>query len=172
MEYKVRHSYLQNYRMQRRYERVLVKYTDADSKVNLPAIIRDKAIPDGDVLRIFDITKRDLAFLKNPPKNSFVWDVREGWGLEYVEKPVGPVKFFEGRAVHACARLGDGSLVPIERPKTLDTPPEKLYRAINWDNETRVLFSLKSSFLEKLQTGGIAIIVLIMLFFAFVLVTQ
>lgn len=172
MEYKVRHSYLQNYRMQRRYERVLAKYTGENNVINLPGIIREKVIQDGDILRIFDITKRDLMFLKNPPKNSFVWDVRQGWGLEYVEEPVGPVKFFDGRPVHTCARLGDGSLVPIERPKTLDTPPEKLYRAINWDNETRVLFSLKSSFMDKLQTGGIAIMVLIMLFFAFVLVTQ
>lgn len=172
MEYKLRQSYLDNPRMVRRFEMLLKAYTDEHGKINLLEMLKKKELKDGEVLRIFELTPAQLKDAKHPRPNSFVWDVRQGWGLEFIEEPVGPVKFFDGRPVHACARLGDGSLVAIDRPKTLDTPPEKLYRAINWTSETRVLFALKSSFLEKLQIGGIALILLICLFFAYVLVSQ
>lgn len=172
MEYKLRQGYLDNPRMVRRFDMLIKAYTDKDGKINLPDMLKNKELSDTEALRIFDVTKADLAHIRHPKPNSFVWDVRQGWGFEFIECPVGPIKFFDGRPFHACARLGDGSLVPIERSKTLDTTPEKLYRAINWKAETNVLFSMKQALLEKLQIGGIAVIIVIMLFFAFVLVNS
>lgn len=157
-------------KLQEKYAEALAQHS-VDGQVNTTTLIRSEAIPVKDVLKLFVITPKQVKTIHSPPKNSFVWDVKEGWGLEYVEVPVGPIRFFDGRGYYSCARLANGNLVPIERPKNLDTPPEKLYRAINWGNETRVLFSLKSSLLDKLQMGGIVVMVLIMLFFAFVLVS-
>jgi len=170
MDYKFRNN-RKSMKLQRKYSDVLRQHSDEQGQLDIKGIIRNEAIPAKQVLEMFDMTPKQLKDIHSPRPNSFVWDVREGWGVEHVEEPVGPIKYYEGTPLHACARLGDGSLVPIERPKTLDTPPEKLYRAINWDSETKVLFTLKSTLLEKLQMGGIAVLVLIMLFFAFVLVS-
>lgn len=172
MEYKLKKSYLTNKRLVKKHGALIGAYTDDAGNVNLEYILKNKELKDSEIVRIFEVTRAQLRQIRNPRPNSFVWDVRQGWALEYIASPVGPIKFFEGKPLHACARLGDGSLVPIERTKKLDTPPEKLYRAINWMSETKVLFSLKSTLLDKLQMGGIAMILLIMLFFAFVLVSQ
>lgn len=171
MDYKFKNN-RKSLKLQRKYSDVLKQYSDEHGQLDIKGIIRSEVIPSKHVLEMFIMTPKQLKDIHSPRHNSFVWDVRQGWGFEFIECPVGPIKFFDGRPVQACARLGDGSLVPIERPKNLDTPPEKLYRAINWKSETTVLFSMKQELLEKLQMGGIAVIIVIMLFFAFVLVNS
>ena len=172
MDYKLKKSYLKNKRLVKKYGAVIGAYTDDAGNVDLEYIIKNNEFSDKEIVKIFEITRAELRQLKNPCPNSFVWDVRQGWALEYIADPVGPIKYFEGKPVRACARLGDGSLVPIDRTKKLDTLPEKLYRAINWKSISKVLFALKTSLMDKLQMGGIAIMILIMLFFAYVLVNQ
>jgi hypothetical protein len=85
MDYKLRQGYLDNPRMVRRFDMLIKAYTDKDGKINLPDMLKKKELSDTEALRIFDVTKADLAHIRPPKPNSFVGDVSQGWGFEFIE---------------------------------------------------------------------------------------
>lgn len=106
-------------------------------------------------------------------ENALVLDLKEGWGLEYIENPVGDIYWYKGKPVSLVYRSysddGTENLVKVERPTKIDVLPEKLYRALHW-MECKVLFTVKPSLLEKLQTWAtIALLGLLMLFLIIIL---
>ena len=60
------------------------------------------------------------------------------------------------------------TLVPIEIPKKLGQLPDKLYRALFW-KEGEILFSLRNTLLEKLNTFSVYILIGILLFFIYLM---
>lgn len=168
--YRLKDKFLNSKKWNKKYSPLLLEHT-ADGTIDVKTLIKTEKLNEKEATRIFEMTGAEYRAIKNPPKNTLAWDVTNGWGLEHLEKPIGQRCWFENRQVHLCARLADGSIVGIFRPTSIDTPPEKLYRAINWDAETRVLFELSGGLMEKLRTGAIVVIMVILLFFAFIVVT-
>jgi len=107
--------------------------------------------------------------------NALVIDLLKGWGLEYIEaEPVGGFSYYKGQPVHLMVRTykdGEAVLNPYVRPDKMECLPEKLYRALHWD-ECKLLFSVKSTLLEKLQVGATIALVVILLFFAFLILSS
>lgn len=103
--------------------------------------------------------------------NALVVDVNKGWGFEYIEEPSGKLRRCGDKAVYYMIRDKDGNLKPKTRPETIDTQPEKLYRALNWP-EVPELFKLNPSLMDKLQTGATIALVGIMIFFIFLILSE
>lgn len=60
------------------------------------------------------------------------------------------------------------SLTPIEIPEKLGQLPDKLYRALFW-KEGEILFSLRNTLLEKLNTFSTYVLIAILLFFVYLI---
>jgi len=60
------------------------------------------------------------------------------------------------------------SLTPIGIPQKLGQLPDKLYRALFW-KEGEILFSLRNTLLEKLNTFSMYILIAILLFFIYLI---
>lgn len=104
--------------------------------------------------------------------NTLVVDMQKGgWGLEYIEKPEGNIRKYGDRSVYFMARDKNGELKPRIRPDEIDTPPEKLYRALNWP-EVQLLFKLDTSLMDKLQTGATVALVVVMIVFVFIVLSE
>jgi hypothetical protein len=104
--------------------------------------------------------------------NALVLDPDKGWGLEdvYVKesegtKTLGHKWHYGNSLVHLVART-NGNLTPVELPPKIGEPPEKLFRALFWDKESSILFTLSSAW-EKFKTIGIYILIGIELLFIF-----
>ena len=109
--------------------------------------------------------------IKRDP-NALVVDMIKGcWELEYIEKPEGKIRRYGDRPVYFMVRNKNGNLKPRNRPDAIDTPPEKLYRALNWP-EVPLLFKIEASFMDKLQTGATVILVVVMIFFIFIVLSE
>jgi len=99
--------------------------------------------------------------------NTMVFD-GEGFGLEYVEEPKGRSWRYGQLWVYLALREGE-TLKPFELPNKLNDLPEKLYRALFWDRETEVLFTMRNSLMEKLSLVGTYILIGVLLFFMFLI---
>lgn len=106
--------------------------------------------------------------VKPPPLNALILDPVEGFGLEHIENPKGHLWLYGERRVHLLKRKGD-SLDPVELPDKIEDLPEQLYRALSWDKETKVLFTVSSSLLDKLNTGGAYLLIGVLLVFLFLI---
>lgn len=107
--------------------------------------------------------------IRAPRPNTLVVDPDQGWGLEYIEKPAGKIFKYNDSPVYFMSRV-DGELKEILRPDTIDTQPEKLYRALNWP-ECKELFKLDTSMFEKLQVGAAIGLVVVLLFFIYLIIS-
>jgi len=106
--------------------------------------------------------------------NTMVLDLKKGFGLEYVQDPKGRLWRYGKSRVYLMKRSygtnGDnGTLVPYELPLKMGEPPEKLYRALHWDKEAEILFTLRNLLLEKLKVIGIYLLIGIELLFLFLI---
>ena len=105
---------------------------------------------------------------KQPKPNTLVIGPRD-FGLEYVSEPEGKLWLYGDQWVYLMKRKEDGTLEPIELPPKIGVLPEKLYRALNWDKEVNILFALRSSLLEKLNTFSMYLLIGILLFFIYLI---
>ena len=107
--------------------------------------------------------------------NALVLDPKEGFAPEYVKEPRGKDKTL-GRQWHygkdlfyLVRRTNGDTLVPVELPPKMGETPEKLYRALFWEKEAEILFTLRSTLLEKLKLIGMYVLIGILLFFIFLI---
>ncbi len=98
--------------------------------------------------------------------NALVLDPQEGFALEKVDEPKGRLWHYGKRLVYLMKRV-NGELSPVEIPPEIGEPPEKLYRALFWEQEADILFTLRSPLLEKLKLVGMYILIGVLLFFIF-----
>lgn len=90
------------------------------------------------------------------------------YGLEFIYNPPGRQWRYEGQLVHLVSRH-EKTLKALEPPKELgDVLPEKLYRSLNC-NEVKIIFALRASFLEKMTTFGLYVLIGGLAFFLFIL---
>jgi len=106
--------------------------------------------------------------VKPPPLNALILDPVEGFGLEHIKNPKGHLWLYGERRVHLLKRIDDG-LEPVELPDKIEDLPEQLYRALSWDKETKVLFTVSSSLLDKFNAFGAYVLIAILLFFIFII---
>lgn len=112
--------------------------------------------------------------MKQEPKekpvlpNALVLDPVEGFGLENIKDPKGHLWLYGERRVHLLKRKGD-KLEAVVLPDKMEALPEQLYRALSWDKETKVLFTVSSSLLDKFNTFGAYVLIGILLFFIFII---
>lgn len=103
--------------------------------------------------------------------NTLVLDPEEGFGLEHVDKPKGRQWQYGKNTVYLMKRV-NGTLEPVELPLKMGEPPEKLYRALFWDREVAVLFTLISPLLEKFKVIGMYVLIGILLLFIFLVISS
>lgn len=100
--------------------------------------------------------------------NTLVIDLVEGFDVEYVKKPKGMQWSYGKQQVYLMLRH-NGTMKPIELPKKIGVFPEKLYRALFWERETDILFTLRNTLLEKLNTLLTVGLIGILLFFIYLI---
>ena len=100
--------------------------------------------------------------------NTMVFDPVNGFALEHVDKPEGRLWRYGKSFVSLMKREGDklSAWVP---PSDIGETPEKLYRALFWDKEAEILFTLHSLLLEKLKVIGMYILIGILLLLIFLI---
>lgn len=102
-------------------------------------------------------------------QNTLVLDPVKGYGLEHVDKPRGNRWNYKRKSVFLMERIykgdgsGEGVLEPFELPKDLGESPRKLFRALIWDREVAILFSLQNPLLEKFKVIGMYVLIGILL---------
>jgi hypothetical protein len=110
---------------------------------------------------------------RNP--NTLVLDPKKGFGLEYIQEPKGRLWNYGKRRVYLMKRSygtnGDHAetLEAYELPQKMGETPEKLFRALFWDKEAEILFTLRNLLLEKLKVIGIYVLIAIELLFLFLI---
>ena len=100
--------------------------------------------------------------------NALVLDQVKGYGLEHVAEPKGHQWGYKGKSVFLMKRVyadgnPDGTLEPVDLPPKLGQSPKKLFRALFWDKEAAVLFSLQNLLLEKFKVVGMYVLIGILL---------
>lgn len=110
---------------------------------------------------------------KQKKYNALVLDSKEGLGLEYVDEPLGRQWRFGRQSVYLMKRVngtnGERTLVAVEPPPKMGVMPEMLFRALFWEREADILFTLRSTLLEKLKLIGMYILIAVMLLFIFMI---
>jgi hypothetical protein len=109
---------------------------------------------------------------KSNELNTLVLDPEEGFAFEHVDNPPGRQWHYGKSLVHLVKKHKDGTLEAVELPAKMGEPPEKLYRALFWDKEAEILFTLHSPLLEKLKLIGMYLLVGILLLFIFLVFTS
>ena len=112
---------------------------------------------------------------KKQKYNTMILDPVEGRSLEDIDdsgdkKNTLGRKFRYGRdLVYLLKKDGQGKLTPVELPPKMEETPEKLYRALFWEKEATILFSLQNTLLEKLKLVGMYVLIGVMLLFMFLI---
>jgi hypothetical protein len=101
--------------------------------------------------------------------NTMVIDPEKGFALEDITDPPGRKWYYGKDLVALVKRNADGVLAPIELPEKMGETPEKLYRALFWDKEANILFTLVNPLLEKLKLVGMYVLIGILLFMMFLI---
>ena len=104
--------------------------------------------------------------------NTLVIDLEKGFDLEHIKKPEGPKWLYGDRYVHLMVRHADDKLAVLMAPQGMDEPPERLYRALHWDEIVKPLFGKKSDWLEKLKIGLLVGLFVGILFFIFLILSS
>jgi hypothetical protein len=105
---------------------------------------------------------------KKAQLNTMVLDPVEGFALEHVEKPEGRLWRYGRSFVYLMKKNGD-ILEAFEPPSDMGETPEKLYRALFWEKEAEILFTLHSQLLEKLKLIGMYLLIGILLLLIFLI---
>lgn len=103
-----------------------------------------------------------------PAPNTLVLDTEAGYGLEYIKKPKGRLWRYGKLWVYAMRRH-NSALEPVVLPEKLGILPETLYRALSWEKESDILFTIRNTLAEKLTLFGIYILIGILLFFMYLI---
>ena len=109
--------------------------------------------------------------------NAMVLDQVKGYGLEHVDEPKGHQWGFKGKSVFLMKRVYDdgnpgGILESVELPPKMGQSPKKLFRALFWDKEAAVLFTLQNLRLEKLKVIGMYVLIGILLLSIYLIYTS
>ena len=113
---------------------------------------------------------------EKPPKpersNTLVLDQREGFDLEYIEKPQGRQWSYENQLVYWMIRDENDAMKPVEMTEGLGKfLPEELYWALHC-HEAEIIFALPASLMEKLSTVGLYVLIGALLFMMFIVGTS
>jgi hypothetical protein len=100
--------------------------------------------------------------------NTLVLDPVKGFARENVEKPEGRQWRYGRQLVYLMQRC-NGTMTPVELPQKIGETPEKLYRALFWEKEAEILFTLRNTMLEKLKLIGMYVLIGILLLFIFLI---
>ena len=105
-----------------------------------------------------------------------VFDQKQGFALEHVDNPQGRPRRYGKLLVPLMVRRykdgdpGDaGTPSAFEPPSEPGDPPEKLFRALFWEREAEILFTLHSPLLEKMKLIGMYILIFVLLIFIFLI---
>ena len=114
---------------------------------------------------------------KKEQLNALVLDPVKGYGLEHIARPKGHQWGYKGKSVFLMKRVyadGDpgGTLEAIELPPKMGQSPQKLFRALFWDKEAAVLFTLQNLLLEKFKVVGMYVLIGIMLLVIYLIFTS
>ena len=114
---------------------------------------------------------------KKSELNTLVLDQVKGYGLEHVAKPKGHLWGFKGKSVFLMKRVyaagnPNGTLESVELPASMGQSPKKLFRALFWDKEAAVLFTLQNLLLEKFKVVGMYVLIGILLFVIYLIFTS
>ena len=102
--------------------------------------------------------------------NTLVIDTVKGRAMEYVPKPQGRQWLYGKDWVYLMVRNNGGkTLEKLELPKKLGVLPEVLYRALSWEKETSILFTLPATLLEKLSVFSTYVLIFGLLFFIYLI---
>jgi len=134
-----------------------------------------------------EIRARRQKKRERPPRpNAIIVEPPMGWYLSHLDEPVAGQYGRQWRYGNLWVYLllmkkevippkneGDApttieSLTPIGIPQKLGQLPDKLYRALFW-KEGEILFSLRNTLLEKLNTFSMYILIAILLFFIYLI---
>jgi len=124
------------------------------------------------------------------PKNALIIDKERGWYLDHVEasqisNPTGRMWRFGNNIVYSLELtrtrgetensneipIAIEALQPFEPSAKIDTLPDKGYRALFW-KEAEILFAISNTLLEKLGLIGMYVLIGILLFVAYLLVSS
>jgi len=94
--------------------------------------------------------------------NTMVLDPEKGFALEHVEEPKGRLWRYGRSSIYLMKRNGD-SLEVFVPSSAIGETPEKLYRALFWEREAMILFTLHSQLLEKLKIIGMYVLIGVLL---------
>lgn len=100
--------------------------------------------------------------------NTMVLDPKEGFALEHIENPGGRLWRYGRDSIYLMKKDGD-SLIAFEPLSDMGETPEKLYRALFWEKEAEILFSLHSQLMEKLKLIGMYVLIGILLILIFMI---
>lgn len=114
---------------------------------------------------------------KKSESNTLVLDQVKGYGLEYVKEPKGHQWGYKGKSVFLMKRVyaggdPDGTLESVELPQKMGQSPKKLFRALFWDKEAAVLFTLQNLLLEKFKVVGMYVLIGVLLFTIYLIFTS
>lgn len=109
--------------------------------------------------------------------NTLVLDQVKGYGLEHVKEPKGHLWGFRGKSVFLMKRVyadgtSEGTLESVELPAKMGQSPKKLFRALFWDKEAAVLFTLQNLLLEKFKVVGMYVLIGILLLVIYLIFTS
>jgi uncharacterized membrane protein len=85
-----------------------------------------------------------------------------------VEKPEGHQWRYGKQLVYLMQR-NNGTMSSYELSPKMGETPEKLYRALFWEKEAEILFTLRNTFLEKLKVIGMYVLIGILLLFIYLI---
>jgi hypothetical protein len=115
---------------------------------------------------------------KGLQRNTIVLDSKDGLALEHVDKPQGRLWRYGKSMVHLMRRhngvraegeTNTAILEAISLPAKMGETPEKLFRALFWEKEAEILFTLRNTLLEKLNTIAMFVLIGILLLFTFLI---
>jgi len=114
---------------------------------------------------------------KKKQLNTLVLDQVKGYGLEHIEKPKGHQWGYKGKSVFLMKRVyagsnPNGTLESVELPAKMGRSPKELFRALSWDKEASVLFTLQNLLLEKFKVVGMYVLIGILLFTIYLIFTS
>lgn len=109
-----------------------------------------------------------------PPKapNTIVYDKVNGWGLEYIEKPEGRQKLFEGKPMFAMNRKWalkgtemEATLEALPEPVSMKASPRMLYRGLKrFEALTPVAFGKTSDVMKTVKLVLLVVVIAISIF--------
>lgn len=153
----------------------MVIETDNKTKREIKADLKKKRIEEKRERRQKMLEERQARKQKKPVDNALIIDPHDGFYLMHIDEPIGRQWRYENLWVYLLLRkteTKDGAVIetltPIKLPEKLGQLPDKLYRALFW-KEGEILFSLRNTLLEKLNTLSTYVLIGLLLFFIYLM---